>query len=112
MRRNGGSARMTAFPMQCGCARGREETGARAVPTGDPTEELRQPPEPGRGGGRARSPGVVIRHERPGDAAEIAAIIAEAFDGHPYSQGREASIVANLRRAKALVISLVAQTSA
>jgi putative acetyltransferase len=70
---------------------------------------MRQTPE--HGGNRATEPAVVIRQERPGEAAEIAAIIAAAFEGHPHSQGREASIVAGLRRDKALVISLVAQTS-
>lgn len=51
---------------------------------------------------------VVVRAERPEDHASIAAVITAAFEGHPHSQGQEASIVARLRRRHALVVGLVA----
>ena len=54
---------------------------------------------------------VSIREERASDAAAIAGVISAAFEGHPHSQGREAAIVARLRRDEALVISLVAESS-
>ena len=53
---------------------------------------------------------IVIRPERASDAAAISAIVTAAFEGHPHSQGREAGIVALLRRDQAMVISLVAET--
>lgn len=50
-----------------------------------------------------------IRDERPEDAAAIAALTAAAFAGHPYSRGTEPAIVAALRAAGALSVSLVAE---
>lgn len=50
-----------------------------------------------------------FREERQGDAAVIAAVTAAAFEGHPYSDGREPLIVAGLRAAGALRLSLVAE---
>ena len=50
----------------------------------------------------------VIRRERRGDEAAIGEVITEAFHGHPFSQGREAAIVARLRRRHALAVGLVA----
>lgn len=52
---------------------------------------------------------VAIRDERPADAEAIATVITAAFAGHPRSQGREAAIVAGLRRRHALVVGLVAE---
>jgi len=51
---------------------------------------------------------VLIRDERPGDAAAIRAITLAAFENKPYSQQTEAAIVDALRAANALVVSLVA----
>lgn len=51
----------------------------------------------------------VIREERAGDEPAIAEVITAAFRGHPFSQGREAAIVAELRRRHALVVGLVAE---
>ena len=50
-----------------------------------------------------------FREEQHGDAAVIAAVTAAAFDGHPYSEGREPLIVAGLRAAGVLRLSLVAE---
>lgn len=50
-----------------------------------------------------------LREERQGDAEAIAAVTAAAFDGHPHSDGREPVIVAGLRAAGALRLSLVAE---
>ena len=49
-----------------------------------------------------------IREERQGDEAAIEAVTAAAFAGHPHSDGREPAIVAGLRAAGALHLSLVA----
>ena len=49
-----------------------------------------------------------IREESPGDEAAIAALVAAAFAGAPHSAGTEAAIVAALRAAGALSLSLVA----
>lgn len=50
---------------------------------------------------------ILIRDEAPGDAEEIGAVTAAAFAGTPYSRGTEAAIVAALRAAGALSVSLV-----
>lgn len=50
-----------------------------------------------------------IRPETTADAAPIAALITRAFTGHPHSDGSEAAIVARLREAGALTLSLVAE---
>lgn len=49
-----------------------------------------------------------IRAERPGDHAAIAAVIERAFANHPFSDHTEQRIVAALRDAHALAVSLVA----
>lgn len=51
---------------------------------------------------------VTIRDERPDDAGAIRAITVAAFEGMPYSEQTEAAIVAALRAAGALTLSLVA----
>jgi putative acetyltransferase len=51
---------------------------------------------------------LIIRNETPGDAAAIAEVTAAAFRDHPYSDGSEPAIVAGLRAAGALTLSLVA----
>ena len=50
-----------------------------------------------------------IREERQSDAAAIATVTAAAFAGHPHSDGREPAIVAGLRAAGALHLSLLAE---
>ncbi len=50
----------------------------------------------------------VIRDERPGDAAAIHTLTAEAFAPMPYSDGTEAPIVDALRAEGDLTLSLVA----
>lgn len=57
------------------------------------------------------SPDTILRivPERVGDEAAIAEVTAEAFRGHPYSHGREAAVIAMLRREGALSVSLVAR---
>lgn len=52
---------------------------------------------------------MVIRPEEPSDIGPIAALIDVAFEGHPHSEGTEAQIVAHLRGARALFLSLVAE---
>jgi putative acetyltransferase len=52
---------------------------------------------------------VKIRPERPADRDAIAALIEAAFAGAPHSSGTEARIVAALRDAGALTLSLVAE---
>jgi putative acetyltransferase len=59
--------------------------------------------------GPCELPGLLIRDERPGDVDVIASVLTAAFDGHPHSQGREAAILAALRRRHALVSGLVAE---
>ncbi|MDO5642876.1 MAG: N-acetyltransferase [Paracoccus sp. (in: a-proteobacteria)] len=49
-----------------------------------------------------------IRPERPGDKAAIAALTTAAFLTAPHSDGTEADIIARLRAAGALSLSLVA----
>lgn len=52
-----------------------------------------------------------IRDEAPGDAAAIAAVIAAAFGEPPEGQPAEVQLVAALRAAGALSLSLVAEES-
>ena len=56
-----------------------------------------------------RPPDLSIRLERPGDADPIAQLLREAFAGHPDSRQTEVHIVAALRRADVLAISLVTE---
>lgn len=53
--------------------------------------------------------GIVIRRETASDAEAIGAVTAAAFRSAPHASGTEASIVATLRRAGALALSLVAE---
>jgi len=55
--------------------------------------------------------GISLRPERPGDAGAIAALVAEAF-GLPDPASGEAALVAALREAGALSLSLVAEGGA
>ncbi|SDF40264.1 GNAT family N-acetyltransferase [Limimaricola pyoseonensis] len=64
------------------------------------------PPGPGEGGGPSAA---AIRAERPGDAAAIGEVTRAAFSEVPYASGTEAAIVAALREAGALTLSLVAE---
>lgn len=50
-----------------------------------------------------------LRDEAPGDVEAIAAVTRAAFEHHPHSRQTEAFIVAALRRAGALTLSLVAE---
>lgn len=52
-----------------------------------------------------------IRAERAGDEAAVAAVVERAFADHPFSDHTETSIVAALREAGALAISLVADAA-
>jgi len=52
---------------------------------------------------------MIIRTETPMDHEVITQITLEAFTGQPYSSGTEHLIVKQLRKAGALVLSLVAQ---
>jgi len=49
-----------------------------------------------------------IRDEAEGEAAEIGRLVAAAFAGDPRSDGGEVTLVARLREAGALTLSLVA----
>lgn len=51
----------------------------------------------------------MLRPEGPGDEAVIGAVTAAAFEGHPHSDGSEPQIVARLRAAGVLTLSLVAE---
>lgn len=51
---------------------------------------------------------MVIRDERPEDAAAISRLVTAAFRDAPHSDGTEAAIVEGLRAASALTASLVA----
>ncbi|MGE7370977.1 GNAT family N-acetyltransferase [Neorhizobium sp. NPDC001467] len=53
---------------------------------------------------------MILRAEQPGDATAIAAVTTEAFAGMAHSDGSEPAIIARLREAGALVVSLVAET--
>jgi putative acetyltransferase len=50
-----------------------------------------------------------LRDERPSDAEAIERVTVAAFTGHPYSRQTEHFIIAALRAAGALAVSLVAQ---
>lgn len=52
---------------------------------------------------------MILRSETPADAGRIAALATAAFLGHPYSDGTEAKLVADLRRSGGLLLSLVAE---
>jgi putative acetyltransferase len=52
---------------------------------------------------------VLVRAERSEDHASIGDVIRAAFRGRPYAAGDEAELVDELRRAGALVVSLVAE---
>ncbi|MEI2301061.1 GNAT family N-acetyltransferase [Ensifer sp. MJa1] len=52
---------------------------------------------------------MYIRHERPGDEQAIHDVTAAAFEGHPHSDQSEPLIIARLREAGALSLSLVAE---
>ncbi len=52
---------------------------------------------------------MLIRNEVPSDEAAIESVIAAAFHDMPYSQQTETFIMAALRRAGALSVSLVAE---
>lgn len=54
----------------------------------------------------------MLRDEAPDDAAAIAALLTAAFRDAPRSDGSEAAIVARLRAAGALTLSLVAADAA
>lgn len=54
------------------------------------------------------TPDWIVRSEAPGDEAAIAELIAQAFAGGAHSDGSEGAIVARLRAADALAVSLVA----
>ncbi len=54
---------------------------------------------------------MLIRDEAPSDEAAIETVIAAAFRDMPYSQQTETFIMAALRRADALAVSLVAEES-
>lgn len=49
-----------------------------------------------------------IREEQPGEAEAIHAMVARAFDGHPYSDGDEQYVIDRLREDGDLLLSLVA----
>src|SRR5262245_4449155 len=51
---------------------------------------------------------MLVRDEEAGDRDRIRALIAQAFAGHPHSDGAEPRIVDALRDAGALTLSLVA----
>lgn len=53
---------------------------------------------------------MIFRAERPGDEANIAAVTAAAFAGMPHSDGSEPAIIAHLRDAGDLSVSLVAES--
>ncbi|MEM9322296.1 MAG: GNAT family N-acetyltransferase [Pseudomonadota bacterium] len=53
--------------------------------------------------------GLTIRDERPSDAAAIHTVTADAFRDLPYSDGSEPEVIARLRAAGALSVSLVAE---
>ena len=60
--------------------------------------------------GLIRAAGWTFRHEAPGDESGIDAVIRAAFAGVAHGSGTEAAIVAALRNAGALAISLVAES--
>lgn len=52
---------------------------------------------------------MVIRDESGADRIAIRKVVAVAFEGHPFSNGREGELVDALRAADALTLSLVAE---
>ncbi|WP_159731140.1 GNAT family N-acetyltransferase [Methylosinus sp. Ce-a6] len=52
---------------------------------------------------------MLIRDETAADRAAVRGVIAAAFEGHPFSNGREGDLVDALRDAGALTLSLVAE---
>lgn len=58
---------------------------------------------------RERRMSLIIRAECAADQAAIADLTEQAFRDHPYSQQTESFIIAALRRAGALSLSLVAE---
>lgn len=52
---------------------------------------------------------MILRPESPADRAAIFLLTQQAFAGHPHSDGSEPHIIARLRDAKALTISIVAE---
>ncbi len=52
---------------------------------------------------------MITRQEQAADAGAIQTVTELAFDGHPFSDGSEPGIVAGLRAAGALTLSLVAE---
>ncbi len=52
---------------------------------------------------------MTIRNETPSDIDTITAVTRAAFENHPVSQGTEQFIIAALREAGALTVSLVAE---
>ena len=52
---------------------------------------------------------MMVRREKPADIPTIRTIIADAFDGHPHSDGREGAIVDALREHGDLALSMVAE---
>lgn len=67
--------------------------------------QLDEPAVAGEGG----PSGPLIRAERPEDAGPIAGVTEAAFRDHPFSRQTEPAIVAALRAAGALSLSLVAE---
>jgi len=51
---------------------------------------------------------VLVRMESPSDHDAIRSLIVRAFAGRPFSDGSESRVMDGLRRADALVLSLVA----
>jgi putative acetyltransferase len=54
---------------------------------------------------------MLIRDEAAADHAATRSVIQAAFEGHPYSNGREGDLVDALRDAGGLTVSLVAEDS-
>lgn len=52
---------------------------------------------------------MIVRPETASDAAAIRAVIDQAFEGHPHSDGSESDIVERLRTTGRLSLSLVAE---
>ena len=52
---------------------------------------------------------MMVRREKPADIPVIRTVVADAFEGHPHSDGREADIVEALREAGDLSLSMVAE---
>lgn len=52
---------------------------------------------------------MILRPESPADRAAIFSVTQAAFTDHPHSDGSEPRIIDDLRDAKALTISIVAE---